>query len=528
MREVSLLKRMTATMMALTLAVATSGALLSLTLGSGVPARATISHILILAALAGFVALVSMPRGHVRAEAVGATRRRADGPRLQTCGFSDIAANDEALESLRDLRDYLENPEKYARYGARIPRGVLLYGPPGTGKTLLARALAGEAKVPFFALSGSDFVEKYVGVGASRVRDLFKKARKAGKCVVFIDEIDAMGKRRDDAASDERDQTLNALLSEMSGFYTGDGVVVIAATNRMEALDPALLRPGRFDRQIEVGLPTRSQRLSILRLHSQNKPLKDDVSLEALADQTVSFSGASLESLLNEAALMAAVRGADGIGPDDVQAAFLKTVAGAERAATATPRERRIIAVHEAGHALIGRLLLPENRLSRVSILPAGHGAAGYNLCVPAERVMVEKRHLEGQICVLLAGRAAEQLVFGDGALTAGASNDLARAAELAASMVAELGMADDPAVSLKALSRCCGGTLGAAESARALLDRQYARVKALLLNNAAALDALADALLQREALEGREAERIIDANLSSESPEPTQSDAIR
>ena len=376
----------------------------------------------------------------------------------QSCTFSDVAANEQALESLSELRDYLKHPDKYVRYGARMPRGVLLYGPPGTGKTLLARALAGEAGVPFFAISGSDFVEKYVGVGASRVRTLFQKARKAGKCVIFIDEIDAMGKRRDDSASDERDQTLNALLSEMSGFYTGDGVIVMAATNRIEALDPALLRPGRL-----------------------GKPLDVDVSLEELAAQTVSFSGASLENLLNEAALAAAERDDGRIDRRDLQQAFYKTVAGADREMLASERERQIIAVHEAGHALASFLLSPENRLTRVSILPAGHGAAGYNLCVPEERVMVEKRHLESQIQVLLAGRAAEQVVFGDDALTAGASSDLARATELAAAMVMELGMWDEPSVSLKTLGRLCGTGPSTAEACKALLRELYARVKALI-----------------------------------------------
>ena len=398
---------------------------------------------------------------------------------------------------------------------------MLLYGPPGTGKTLMAKALAGEAGVPFFALSGSDFVEKYVGVGASRVRELFKKARKAGKCVIFIDEIDALGKRRDDMSSDERDQTLNALLSEMSGFYTGDGVIVIAATNRIDALDPALLRPGRFDRQIEVGLPGRAERLSILKLHGQNKPMAAGVDWEGLAAMTVGFSGASLENLLNEAAMLAARRNGDAIGMEDVAHAFRKTVAGEDRPSLADPSERRSVAVHEAAHALVSRLLLPENRLARVSILPSGRGAAGYNLSIPAERVMVDKNQLENQICVLLAGRAAEQITFGDGALTAGASSDLARAAELASLMVNELGMAGEPAVSLKALARSCGGVSGAAEACKALLAQQYARVAGLLGEQAEALRALAGALTQAESLEGGRAVEIIDAHLSNERQKP-------
>ena len=514
------MKRWYAVLSALTFAAALGGMLLAGTLDSAAQSRAGLSQLLVLLSLAGFVTVVSLRPARGRTEAVGAARGMVADAQKHACDFSRVAANAEALASLAELRDYLMDPGKYVRYGARMPRGVLLYGPPGTGKTLLARALAGEAKVPFFALSGSDFVEKYVGVGAGRVRQLFQKARKAGKCVIFIDEIDALGKRRDENASDERDQTLNALLSEMSGFYTGDGVVVIAATNRIDALDPALLRPGRFDRQIEVGLPGRSERLSILRLHSRGKPLSEDVNLEALAEQTVSFSGASLENLLNEAALMAAARGEGAIESADIRRALYKTVAGADRPMTATPREQRIIAAHEAGHALVSRLAAPENRLARVSILPAGRGAAGYNFSVPAERVMVGKAHLEAQICVLLAGRAAEQVTFGRDALTAGASSDIARATEIAASMVAELGMAGEPAVSLKALARSVGGATGASEAVKALLNRLYERTVEMLTAHREALTALSEALMEAESLEGEAALAILEKHLSSERPE--------
>ncbi len=514
------MKRWYAALIAATLAAALGGMLLSFTMESAPQARAELSHVLVLASLTGFVAAVALRPARGKAEAVGAARGAVKDEARAACDFSHVAANAHALQSLSELRDYLIDPSKYARYGARMPKGVLLYGPPGTGKTLLARALAGEAKVPFFALSGSDFVEKYVGVGAGRVRELFKKARKAGKCVIFIDEIDALGKRRDDNASDERDQTLNALLSEMSGFYTGDGVIVVAATNRIDALDPALLRPGRFDRQIEVALPGRAERLSILKLHSENKPLADDVSLEALAAQTVSFSGASLETLLNEAALIAAARNGAQIEKSDLQTAFYKTVAGADRPITATNREKRIIAVHEAGHALASRILAPENKLTRVSILPAGHGAAGYNLCVPEERVMLGKRHIEAQICVLLAGRAAEQAVFGEEELTAGASSDIARATELAASMILELGMDGEPAVSLKALSRACGGITGAQERCRAVLDGLYRKTLHLIEDEREALTALSDALVEAESMEGEAVTALLDGHLSSERPE--------
>lgn len=481
--------------------------------------RGALEQALLIIALAGLVAAVALRPTAKRAEALASVAGKAGGGAAGACGFRDVAANAVALQSLMELCDYLKKPEKYARYGARMPRGVLLYGPPGTGKTLLARALAGEAGVPFFALSGSDFVEKYVGVGASRVRELFRKARKAGRCVIFIDEIDAMGKRRDETASDERDQTLNALLSEMSGFKSGDGVIVIAATNRAETLDPALLRPGRFDRQIEVGLPGREERLSILRLHSRGKPLADDVRLEELAAQTISFSGASLENLLNEAAISAARHGGDSITREDIRSAFCRTIAGADRPIAAAPEERRIIAVHEAGHALASRLLAPENRLARVSILPAGHGAAGYNICIPAERVMIDRRRMENQICVLLAGRAAEQHAFGEEALTAGASSDIARATEIAAAMVAELGLAGEPAVSLKVLNRVVGG-VSAGERCKALLAALYERTLALMAEHSDVLHGFAGALERAESLTGEEAEAILAEALSNERQE--------
>ena len=513
------MKRGYAMLAGVTLAAAVCGLMLSFTLETGMQMRGTLSRALVVAALIGFAGMAALRPQYQRAGS-GGTKGAVKEKERRACTFRDVAANDIALRSLRELRDYLTTPEKYVKYGARMPRGVLLYGPPGTGKTLLARALAGEAGVPFFALSGSDFVEKYVGVGASRVRELFRKARKAGRCVIFIDEIDAMGKRRDDNSSDERDQTLNALLSEMSGFHTGDGVVVIAATNRIEMLDPALLRPGRFDRQIEVGLPEREERLRILRLHSRNKPMHADVDLEGMAAMTAGFSGASLENLLNEAAISAALRGGGDIGDEDVRRAFRRASVGEDRPSVASEQEKRIIAVHEAGHALISRLRLPENKLARVSILPSSKGAAGYNLTVPAERVMLSRRELEGQICVLLAGRAAEATVFGEEAVTAGASSDLARAAELAAAMALELGMAGEPAVSLRVLGRHCGNAADAQDRCRALLDRLYRASCALIEAHRGALDALTGALIEHEALDGEQAQPILDAALSNERQE--------
>lgn len=487
-----------------------TGLLLSLLSGGGATSVNAAARICLAAAVALFIAATLLRPRALRAEAAGGIAGMDAATRAPQCDFRDVAANDEARASLLQLADYLREPQKYARYGARMPRGVLLYGPPGTGKTLLARALAGEAGVPFFALSGSDFVQMYVGVGASRVRELFKRARKAGRCVIFIDEIDAMAKKRDDMSSDERDQTLNALLSEMSGFRPTDGVIVLAATNRLEALDPALLRPGRFDRQIEVGLPGREERLSILRLHGRNKPLSSAVDLEALARDTSCFSGASLESLLNEAAIAAAERGAEAIEPEDIRGAFYKTVAGADRKSTASHAERRVIAVHEAGHALVSLILTPENTLKRVSILPAGGGAAGYNLSIPPERAMLAKRDIENQIQVLLAGRAAEMLVGGEEALTAGASNDLTRAADLAAALIMDLGMGGEPAVSLRALGRACGGGDDAKALCRQKLDELFQRVANLLLERSDDLLRLTEALVARESMTGEEIKALL------------------
>ena len=500
----------------LALTAAVSGTLLVVTAVSGASLRAGLGQGL---ALAAFIALVgaSALRGTAeKEEAVGkVSGEKAVGEAVR-CTFSDVAANKEALDSLMQLKDYLKYPEKYARRGARMPRGILLYGPPGTGKTLLARALAGEAEVPFFAMSGSDFVEKYVGVSAGRVRELFRRARKAGRCVIFIDEIDALGKRRSDNSSDERDQTLNALLSEMSGFRGSEGIVVIAATNRAEMLDPALTRPGRFDRLIEVGLPGRAERLSILKLHSANKPLDGDISLEALAARTVSFSGALLENLLNEAAIAASLRDDGPIRAEDIEKAFHNSLAGTEKPVVASDEELCLIAAHEAGHALVSRVLNPGCRIERVSVHPAGHGAAGYNLCVPEERVLMSRRDLRNRICVLLAGRAAEQAVFGEDAITSGASGDLERAAEIAVAMVSELGMQGHAAVSCSAIARRTGGSAGTQERCEALLDELYGQTLNLLGRYGGALRALMDALIRKEALNGREVSEILDGALSN------------
>ncbi len=355
--------------------------------------------------------------------------------------FADVAANEEAMESLRDVLSFIQSPERYRRFGAHVPRGVLLYGMPGTGKTLMAKALAGEAGVPFFAVNGADFVEMYVGVGASRVRALFKEARKAGRAVVFFDEIDAIGKKRDNR-SDEREQTLNALLSEMSGFGQSDGVVVLAATNRVDTLDEALLRAGRFDRQIEVPLPGLEERLRILEVHARQKPLAADVSLGELAQQTALFSGAKLECLVNEAPILSATREAEAIEARDLSAALDTLLFGMERRGTAQlTHEREVTAAHEAGHAILTAVLMPNSAIRKVSIIPTGRGAAGYSMAIPQEKMFHEKQELIHHIAVALAGREAEALWLGGDRVSTGAANDIEKAALIARRMVCEWGM---------------------------------------------------------------------------------------
>ncbi|MEG2718535.1 MAG: AAA family ATPase [Clostridia bacterium] len=371
---------------------------------------------------------------------VGSIEHHSEGT-VPSVRFTDIAANEEALESLHDILSFIRLPEQYSRFGARTPRGVLLYGLPGTGKTLMARALAGEAGVPFFAVNGADFVEMYVGVGASRIRALFKSARKAGHAVIFFDEIDAIGKKRDNR-SDEREQTLNALLSEMSGFREGDGVVVLAATNRVDTLDEALLRAGRFDRHIEVPLPGYEERVKILEVHARNKPLGADVSLPELAAQTALFSGAKLEGVLNEAAIFAAKRNAEHIESEDVNRAINFMLFGMDRRGnSALAKEREITAAHEAGHALLTAILLPESSIKKVSIIPTGHGAAGYSMAIPPEKMFHQKQELLHHIAVALAGREAETLLLGAEGVSTGAANDIEKAATLAQRMVCEWGM---------------------------------------------------------------------------------------
>lgn len=434
--------------------------------------------------------------------------------------FTDVAGLDEARESTREVIDFIKNPEKYARYGARLPRGIILYGPPGTGKTLLAKAVAGEAGVPFYAVSGSDFVQVYVGVGAGRIRDLFKKARENGKCVIFIDEIDALGKKRDrgidGGSNDERDQTLNALLAEMSGFKDNEGIVVIGATNRLDVLDPALLRPGRFDRHIEVGLPDVKGRFEILKLHSKGKPLSESVDLYRVAQQTVYFSGAKLESLMNEAAILAAKRDSGYIEQADIDSAFYMVIAGLEKKdrSAIDMFDRQITAFHEAGHALVTKLIAPQHKVSRVTIIPNTRGMGGFSMNIPPDRMYCRKKDMENSIKIALAGRAAEEIAFGRDNITTGASNDLERATEVLLDMIRRLGMGKGTGlinydvlynngirqVSDEVLAQC-----------RQTMESFYEEVKSLLIMHQDALKEVAAALLERETLDEEDLDRIME-----------------
>lgn len=435
-------------------------------------------------------------------------------------GFGDVAGNEEAKESIKDIVDFLKNPDKYARMGARMPRGVIFYGPPGTGKTLLAKAVAGEAGVPYFAFSGSDFVQVYVGVGAARVRDVFKKARSLGRCVIFFDEIDALGKKRDGTASggsDERGQTLNALLTEMSGFNSNDGIVVIAATNRLDVLDQALLRPGRFDRQVEIGLPDINGRLEILKIHSRNKPLGKDVDLKRLAQQTVFFSGAQLENLMNEAAIFAAKRGSKFIEELDTDKAYYTVIAGAEKKdrSTISRLDKEITAYHEAGHALVTKLVAPENRVTKVTIIPSTKGAGGFSVSLPPDRMYRSKKQMENSIKIAIAGRIAEEIIFGKDNVTTGASNDIEKATQIVMALVKQFGMGDSTGMLNYdiLLNNSISNQQNIVAECRAIIDRYYKETYDLLVENKYLLDRIARTLLAQETVD----EECLDAILSGE-----------
>ncbi|AOT72665.1 ATP-dependent zinc metalloprotease FtsH [Geosporobacter ferrireducens] len=421
--------------------------------------------------------------------------------------FSQVAGNEEAKESILDLVDFLRNPEKYGKYGARIPRGVILYGPPGTGKTLLAKALAGEAGVPFYAVSGSDFIQIYAGLGAGRIRSLFKKAREKGKCVIFIDEIDALGKKRDGLnGNDESDRTLNALLTEMSGFNENEGIIVIAATNRLDTLDDALLRPGRFDRQIEVGLPDVKARHQILKVHSQQKPLAQSIDLGKLAHQTVYFSGAELESLLNEAAILAAKQNAQHIDIHHIDKAFYTVIAGEEKKdrSMISNKDREITAYHEAGHALMTKLIAPENKVTKVTIIPSTKGAGGFSMNIPPDRMYRSKKEMIQNIQIALAGRIAEEIIYGEENITTGASNDIEKATEIIASMVKHFGMNKKAGmINYDVLygGRNAGADTEVVSECRRIMEELYMETKQLLQVHMELLVKITELLLDKETL---------------------------
>lgn len=432
--------------------------------------------------------------------------------------FADVAGIDEVEAELVEVVDFLKNPAKYQRLGGIIPRGVLLIGPPGTGKTLLARAVAGEAHVPFFSMSGSEFIEMVVGVGASRVRDLFKQAREAAPAIIFIDELDAIGRKRGNTpigGSDEREQTLNQILVEMDGFAARESLIIIAATNRADVLDPALLRPGRFDRRVTVLPPDKNGRAAILGVHTRGVPLAADVDLDAVAGESVGLVGAELRNLVNEAALTAARRGRDSVSQKDFSDALEKIALGAERRLAMSPHDRERVAYHEAGHALIGLLQPESDPVRRVTVVPRG-GALGVTLSVPdADRYNYNEAYLRARIVSTLGGRAAEQIVYGS--ITTGAENDIKQVTEMARAMVARWGMSDE--VGLLAIdTRETGDFLNTSSSpsasafseetarhvdaaTRRIIDESYATALELLTHNRHRLDALTDALLREESL---------------------------
>jgi len=442
--------------------------------------------------------------------------------------FNDVAGADEAKQELMEVVDFLKNPAKYKKLGARIPKGVLLVGPPGCGKTLLARATAGEAGVPFFSVSGSEFVELFVGVGAARVRDLFQQARKHAPCIVFIDEIDAVGRHRGaglGGGHDEREQTLNQLLVEMDGFDSYSGIIVLAATNRPDILDPALLRPGRFDRRVVVDYPDKDGRKKILQIHMRGKPVDPAVDVEVLADMTVGFSGADLENLVNEAALLAARKNRNTILMEDFEEAFEKVLLGPKKSRKLRKEDKKITAYHEAGHALVKKLVKHSDPIHKISIVPRGM-ALGYVMDKPSsDRVNYSKVEILDKIAGLLGGRVAEEVVFGHDHITTGAENDLQRATDLARKMIVEWGMSDiigpmflEEKKNEVFLGREIARYKNYSESTAKLIDaevkriimEQYRRVKNMLETNRSILDEIAQTLIEKEVMTEEELDNII------------------
>ncbi len=425
--------------------------------------------------------------------------------------FSNIAGNVEVKEQVEDVIDFMKNPSLYSDMGARMPKGLILYGPPGTGKTLMAKAIAKESGVAFFSVSGSDFVQMYVGVGASRIREIFKEARKHEKAVIFIDEIDAVGKKRSPNAAtsnDEKDQTLNALLTEMSGFKDDEGIIVIAATNRLDILDDALLRPGRFDRHIEVGYPDLAARESIISLHSKNKPISDDVSISDIAKQTVFFTGAMIENLFNEAAIRATTAGDKVITNAHIESAFYTIIAGREKKNREgiTQIEKEITAYHEAGHALVTKLVAPENSVTKVTIIPSTKGIGGFSMNVPKDKSYVTKKELLGRIKISLAGRVAEEIIFGKDDITTGASNDIEKASKDLKDYISKYGMDDEfGLINMEVVMGNQHDGRYMLEKCQVKMSQIYEETKILMHENKDKLEGLAKALLEKETLNEKE-----------------------
>ncbi len=470
----------------------------------------------------------------------GRSRAKLNDPTKNKVTFQDVAGADEEKEELKEIVDFLKNPKKYSEIGAKIPRGILLVGAPGTGKTLLAKAVAGEAGVPFFSISGSDFVEMFVGVGASRVRDLFDTAKKNTPCIIFIDEIDAVGRHRGaglGGGHDEREQTLNQLLVEMDGFGPNEGVIVMAATNRPDILDPALLRPGRFDRRVTVMRPDIRGREEILKVHARNKPIDPKVDLREIARITPGFTGADLANLLNEAALLAARKGETVITYEDISEAVFKVMIGPEKKSRIiSEKERRLTAYHEAGHAIVLRMVSDTDRVERVSIIPAG-GAGGYTAHKPSEDMYYATRnHLLASIKIALGGRAAEELAFGE--ISTGAASDLQSCNSIARDMITKYGMSEK-------LGNLVFGTEGEVflgkdyghvqnyseklaaiidDEVKAIIDNAYAEVLEILRGARELLDAMAQILLEKEKIEGSEFETLVRKYIPNVRPLPQAS----
>lgn len=468
----------------------------------------------------------------------GRSRARLHTDDRKRVTFDDVAGIDEVKEELVEIVDFLKHPKRYMELGARIPKGVLLYGSPGTGKTLLARAVAGEAGVPFFSISGSDFVEMFVGVGASRVRDLFEQAKKNSPCIVFIDEIDAVGRQRGagyGGGHDEREQTLNQLLVEMDGFGVNEGIIIMAATNRPDVLDPALLRPGRFDRQIVIDRPDLKGRVAIFKVHAKGKPLETDVDLEVLAKRTPGFTGADIANLMNEAALLAARRRKKKINHEDLEDAIDRVMAGGpeKKSRVISEKEKKVTAWHEAGHAIVGHMLAHMDPLHKITIIPRGR-AMGYTMFLPVEdRYNVSKSEILDRMAMALGGRAAEELTFGE--ITSGAYDDIERTTNMARRMVTEWGMSEKLGPLTFGtkqdevfLGRDIARQRNYSEDVAALIDEEvrtfvhnaYTQATELLTTHRGALDKLAETLMQKETLEGKELGDLL-AELLPPRPEP-------